>query len=137
MDGIGILLLLLGALAIGILGQKIRLLPRASGWVTGTVAAAIGGFAGSELLGTSGGWGPDVGGFLILPGLVSGTIFAAVADLLTRLLTPGPLGWHAEELLETAPGPTGPAPRRTRRAGPLVGRDPGGGRESAATAQRG
>lgn len=136
MDGIGILLLLLGALTIGVIGQKIRLLPRASGWVTGTVAAAIGEFTGSELLGTSGSWGPDVGGFLILPALVSGTIFAAAADLLTRLLTPGPLGWHSEELLETAPGPTGPAPRRRRRAGPAAGRG-GGGARNAATAHRG
>jgi len=138
MDGIGTLLLLLGALVIGVIGQKIRLLPRASGWVTGTVAAAIGEFAGSELLGTSGSWGPEVGGFIILPALVAGTIFAVVADVLTRLLTPGPLGWHAEELKDAAPGPIGPAPRLRRRAGPTAaGRAGGGGRGSTATAHRG
>jgi hypothetical protein len=139
MDAIGVLLLFVGALAIGIVGQKSRLLPRASGWVIGTVAAAIGGLAGSELFGARGSWGPDIGGLLILPALIAGTIFAGVIDLLTRLLTPGPLGWRSQELLTTpAPEPTGPGSRRRRRRGPAACRLAGGDRRNVpATARRG
>lgn len=95
MDAIGVLLLLVGALAIGLAGQALRLLPRSNGWLIGSVAAAIGGFFGSELLGAASSWGPETGGLFVLPALIAGAILAGVTDLLTRLLTPGPLGWHA------------------------------------------
>ena len=137
MDAIGTLLLLLGALAIGVIGQQIRLLPRASGWVAGTVAAAVGEFTGSELLGSTSTWGPEVGGFFVLPAVIVGAVFAVVVDLLTRFLTPGPLGWRSPELLAAVPGPTSPARRRRHRAGPAVaGRTGGDGRRSPATARR-
>lgn len=95
MDAIGVLLLLVGALAIGIASQAVRLLPRRNGWLVGSIAAAVGGFFGSELLGAASSWGPEPGGLFVLPALIAGVILAGMTDLLTRLLTPGPLGWRA------------------------------------------
>lgn len=138
MDAIGVLLLLLGALGIGMIGQKSRLLPHSSGWLTGTAAAAIGAFTGSELVGTTGRWGAEVGGLVVLPALVTGALFAVVADLLTRFLTPGPLGWHSQELLGPAPGPARPAPRRRHRRNPgALGQAGRGNRSVPAAARRG
>lgn len=94
MDAIGVLLLLVGALAIGVTGQAVRLLSRTGSWLVGAVAAAIGGLFGSELLGGASSWGPEIGGLFVLPALIAGAILAGVTDLLTRLLTPGPLGWR-------------------------------------------
>lgn len=95
MDAVGLLLLLIGALAIGATGQAVRLLPRTHGWLIGAVAVAFGGVLGSELLGAANNWGPEIGGLILLPALSAGAILAGVTDLLTRLLTPGPLGWRA------------------------------------------
>lgn len=95
MDAIGLLVLLAGAVAIGVVGQASRLLPRARAWRVGTVAAGFGGFAGSELLGPVSAWGPELGGLFVLPALLTGLAVAGLVDLLARLLTPGPLGWHA------------------------------------------
>lgn len=138
MDAIGVLLLLVGALAIGMIGQASQLLPRPGGWVIGTVAAAIGEFTGSELFSSTGDRGAEIGGLVVLPALVAGAMFAVVADLLTRILTPGPLGWRSEETPVDAPGWTGLGRRRRHRAGPAeTGRSKGGSRRSPATVHRG
>lgn len=67
MDAIGVSLLLVGALAIGIAGQAVRLLPRRNGWLIGSIAAAVGGFFGSELLGAANSWGRSLAGSSCYP----------------------------------------------------------------------
>lgn len=58
----GLILLLAGAPTLGILAQFVGQARSGYDWLISAMAAAVGGFVGSEWLGGVSTWGPDVDG---------------------------------------------------------------------------
>lgn len=83
------LLLIVGAVVIGVGAQlvgEVRI-----GWefaVTG-VAALVGGYLGSEAFGTLSAWGPAYDGLFIVPALIGALVLGIVVDAVTRYMTEG------------------------------------------------
>lgn len=84
----GFIVLLAGALGLGILGQFAgRARSGYDGLIT-AIAAAIGGFVASEWLGGASTWGPEVDGLFVLPGLIGAVILGAVVEYAVRAFSP-------------------------------------------------
>jgi uncharacterized membrane protein YeaQ/YmgE (transglycosylase-associated protein family) len=80
----GWIILIVGAFLIGLVAQ---FLPQARSyydWLIVGVAAGIGGFIGSELLGGLSAWGPEYQGLYLLPALIGAVILAVIADSVER-----------------------------------------------------
>lgn len=80
----GFILLLVGALLLDILHRTMHHAAPMSEWLTIAVAAAIGGFIGSEWLGVASTWGPQVNGLYLIPALIAGVITSAIAEQVMR-----------------------------------------------------
>ena len=80
------LILVLGALVIGIAFQFIGEPAWDFELVVGAVAAFVGGFVASEYLGTVSTQGPEYDGLYMVPALVGGIVVAGVLVGLMRLL---------------------------------------------------
>lgn len=80
----GFIILLVGALLLGILHRAMHRTAPISEWLAIAVAAAVGGFIGSEWLGVASTWGPQVNGLYLVPALIAGIIVSAVAEQLIR-----------------------------------------------------
>lgn len=93
MDVIGAIVLIVGAAAIGLLGQfAIRDARLSYEWVVTGVGALVGGYVASELIGAAGEWGPDAGGLFLGPALIGGLIVGGAVWLVTRNLVTAPAG---------------------------------------------
>ena len=79
------LILVLGALVIGIAYQFMGEPTSDFEWVVGAVAALVGGFAASEYLGTVSTQGPEFDGLYMLPALVGGIVVSGVLVGVIRL----------------------------------------------------
>jgi uncharacterized membrane protein YeaQ/YmgE (transglycosylase-associated protein family) len=77
-------LLVAGALVIGAVAQYIGRPGFSYDWLFTAAAALVGGWLGSEALGTLSTWGPAFAGLYLLPALVGAVIFGAIADVITR-----------------------------------------------------
>ena len=84
MGFLGLILLLVGALLLGILHRAMHRTAPTSEWLAIAVAAAIGGLIGSEWLGVASAWGPQVNGLYLAPALIAGVIVSALAEQLIR-----------------------------------------------------
>jgi uncharacterized membrane protein YeaQ/YmgE (transglycosylase-associated protein family) len=84
MDLSGFIILLVGAMLLGVLHRAMHRTAPTSEWLTIAIAAAIGGFIGSEWLGAASTWGPQIGGLYLIPALIAGFIVSAVAEQLIR-----------------------------------------------------
>ena len=83
----GFVIVLVGALLLGILHRVMHHTAPMSEWLAIAVAAAIGGFIGSEWLGVASKWGPQVNGLYLVPALIAGIIVSAIAEQLIRKRT--------------------------------------------------
>jgi uncharacterized membrane protein YeaQ/YmgE (transglycosylase-associated protein family) len=91
---LGVALLVVGAVVIGLIGQFLGEVRTRWEWLPDAVAAFIGGFIGSEMLGTASTWGPEWEGVFLAPALIGALIVGFVVDLVVRMATGGSLTGH-------------------------------------------
>jgi uncharacterized membrane protein YeaQ/YmgE (transglycosylase-associated protein family) len=89
MSAFAALLLIVGALAIGVIAHLIGTVRIGFEWLVTAVAALVGGYLGSEALGTVSTLGPVFEGLYILPAIVGALVVGFVVDAITRYLTSG------------------------------------------------
>ena len=81
MDAWGWVILIVGAIVIGLVAQYLMRRRVGYEWVVTAIGAAVGGFIGSEYhLGGLGEWGTEVAGMFIFPALIGAIILAAIVE---------------------------------------------------------
>jgi uncharacterized membrane protein YeaQ/YmgE (transglycosylase-associated protein family) len=98
MSTVAALLLVLGALLIGVVSQYIGDVTVGFEWVATGVAALIGGYLGSEALGAASAWGPVFDGLYMLPALIGAVVVGFVIDAILRYSTEGSYVRHAQPI---------------------------------------
>ena len=89
MSTLAAVLLVGGAVIIGIASYFIgEVRAGYEGFTTG-VAALVGGYLGSEAFGTLSTWGPEFEGLYILPALIGGIVLGGIVDAVVRVGTKG------------------------------------------------
>ena len=83
------LLLIGGAIVIGVVAQLIGEVRIGFEWIFTAIAALVGGYLGSEAFGTLSTWGPVHEGLFIVPAIIGGLVLGVVVDALTRYVTEG------------------------------------------------
>jgi uncharacterized membrane protein YeaQ/YmgE (transglycosylase-associated protein family) len=78
-----------GALAIGVIAQLIGEVTFSLQWVVTGLGALIGGYIGSESLGTWSTWGASFDGLYIVPALIGAVVVGGIVDVVVRSLTAG------------------------------------------------
>ena len=98
MSSYAAILLVAGAILIGVVAHFIG--DVMTGWEgpTAAVAALIGGYVGSEALGTLSTWGYAFEGLYVLPALIGGVILGFVVDAVVRYSTNGSYVHHARPI---------------------------------------
>jgi hypothetical protein len=76
----GYVILVAGALAIGLIAQFAGKSRTMFDWLITGVIAGGAAFIGSELLGTFSTWGPELDGLFVLPALIGGVVVGAIVD---------------------------------------------------------
>jgi uncharacterized membrane protein YeaQ/YmgE (transglycosylase-associated protein family) len=94
MGGVGLMLLIGGALVLGIIVQLIGDTRTGFEWLVAGIAALVGGWLGSESFGTASTWGPAVEDFYLLPALIGAVVVGGVVDIVVRTLTGGTYVHH-------------------------------------------
>ena len=89
MSTLAAVLLVVGALVIGVIPQFIGDVTVGWEWAATAVAALVGGYLGSEALGTLSTWGPVFEGLYIVPALIGAVVLGAVMDAALRYTTEG------------------------------------------------
>ena len=89
MSMLAALLLVVGALVIGVIPQFIGDVTVGWEWAGTALVALVGGYLGSEALGTLSTWGPVFEGLYLLPALIGAVILGVVIDAVLRYLTKG------------------------------------------------
>jgi hypothetical protein len=79
MGTIGFFVMLVGVIVIAVGTQSFGTARSREEWGVTTVAAFLGGFAGSELFGPASTWGPALDGLYVLPALIGALAIAALA----------------------------------------------------------
>ena len=79
MSTVAALLLILGALLIGIVSQYIGDVTVGYEWAVTGAGALIGGYLGSEAFGTASTWGPEFQGLYVLPAIIGALISNATS----------------------------------------------------------
>jgi hypothetical protein len=79
MGTIGFAILLVGAIVIAVGAQLLGTARSREEWGITTVAAFLGGFAGSELFGAASAWGPALDGLFVLPALMGALAIGSLA----------------------------------------------------------
>jgi uncharacterized membrane protein YeaQ/YmgE (transglycosylase-associated protein family) len=85
----GLVLLVLGAVAIGVVAQLIGRPGTGYEWIATATGAGIGAIVASEFIVGWQAFGPVWDGLALVPALVGGLIVGAVVDVMTRYLTGG------------------------------------------------
>jgi len=91
-------LLIAGALLIGVIAQFIGDVKVAYHWAVVAFAALVGGWLGSEALSAFSTWGPEFEGLFIVPALLGGLILGTIADVLLRYSIEGVYRQHPEPI---------------------------------------
>ena len=86
--------LIAGALLIGVLTLFVGDTRVGWEWATTAVAALVGGYLGSEALGSASTWGPAFEGLYVVPAIIGGLVFGVVADFVVRYWTAGSYSRH-------------------------------------------
>ena len=84
MDLVPALLLVAGALVIGVIAQFIGRPGFGYDWVITGAAALVGGWLGSEAFGTLSTWGPAFDGLYLVPALIGAIVLGGIGDIVTR-----------------------------------------------------
>jgi uncharacterized membrane protein YeaQ/YmgE (transglycosylase-associated protein family) len=83
------ILLVVGALAIGVIAHMIGEVTVGFEWATTGLGALVGGYIGSEAFGTLSTWGVAFEGLYVLPALIGAIVVGAIVDATVRYLTEG------------------------------------------------
>jgi uncharacterized membrane protein YeaQ/YmgE (transglycosylase-associated protein family) len=86
----GWIILISGAVLIGLALQFVPKARTMFDWLIAGVAAFVGGYISSELLGDFSTWGPQVQGLYLAPALIGAVILAVAVDSLERVVYPAP-----------------------------------------------
>lgn len=86
----GFILLLVGALVLGLIAQFLGQARFGYDWLITAIGAAIGGFVASEWLGGASTWGPEADGLFVLPALIGAVIVGALVEYAVRRLSSRP-----------------------------------------------
>ncbi len=89
-----VIVLIVVALVIGFVLQSIGDVTKGYEWSIAGLGALVGGWLGSEALGTLSAWGPEWEGMFLLPALIGAVIVGFVVDLVVRYATGGSLVHH-------------------------------------------
>lgn len=89
MTPLGLLGLVVGAIVLGLIGQFVGDTETPFEWIPDAVAAFIGGYIASEMLGDVSANGPEVEGVFVVPAIIGAVVLAVVVDLLVRMTTGG------------------------------------------------
>jgi uncharacterized membrane protein YeaQ/YmgE (transglycosylase-associated protein family) len=98
MTTLAAILLVVGAIIVGVAAQFIGDVRFSFQWIATGVAALVGGWLGSEALGTLSTWGPVFEGLYVLPAIIGGLVVAFVVDALLRYTTEGSYVHHAQPI---------------------------------------
>jgi len=98
MSTVAALLLVLGALLIGVVSQYIGDVTVGYEWAVTGAGALIGGYLGSEAFGTASTWGPEFQGLYVLPAIIGALIVGFVVDAILRYSTEGSYVHHAQPI---------------------------------------
>jgi hypothetical protein len=98
MSAYAAILLAAGAIVIGVVAHFIGEVT--TGWEgpVAAIAALIGGWIGSEALGTLSTWGYAFEGLYVLPALIGGVVLGFAIDALVRFSTSGSYVHHARPI---------------------------------------
>ena len=94
MGGAGLLMLVGGALVLGLIVQLIGETRTGFEWLVAGIAAVIGGWLGSESFGTASTWGILFDGLYVLPALIGGVVLGGIVDIVVRTATGGSYVHH-------------------------------------------
>jgi uncharacterized membrane protein YeaQ/YmgE (transglycosylase-associated protein family) len=83
----GFLVLLLGAVVVGFAAQAIGASHFSYEWLIAGIAAIIGAYVASELLGQWSTWGMEFDGLYLVPAAIGAVILGGIADLVVRMTT--------------------------------------------------
>ena len=86
----GFILLIAGAVGLGLIAQFLGQARSSYEWLITAIGAAIGGFAASEWLGGASTWGPEVDGLFVVPALIGAVIVGAIVEYVVRTTSPRP-----------------------------------------------
>jgi uncharacterized membrane protein YeaQ/YmgE (transglycosylase-associated protein family) len=89
MDLTAALLLIGGAVVIGVAAQLIGEVRIGFEWIFTAIAALVGGYLGSEAFGTLSTWGPVYEGLYVVPAIIGGVVLGVGVDAVTRYVTEG------------------------------------------------
>jgi hypothetical protein len=89
-----VIVLIAGAAVIGLVLQYVGDVTNGYEWSIAGLGAIVGGWLGSEALGTLSTWGPEWEGMFLLPALGGAVIVGFVVDLVVRYATGGSLVHH-------------------------------------------
>jgi len=92
--GTGLLLLVGGALVLGLIVQLIGETRTGYEWLVAAIFAVVGGWLGSESFGTASTWGLLVDGLYVLPALIGGVVLGGIVDIVVRTMTGGSYVHH-------------------------------------------
>ncbi len=98
MSTVAALLLILGALLIGVVSQYIGDVTVGYEWAVTGAGALIGGYLGSEAFGTASTWGPEFQGLYVLPAIIGALIVGFVVDAILRYSTEGSYVHHPQPI---------------------------------------
>ncbi len=80
----GVIILLVGALLVGIALQAILRAENDYAWLYTAIGAFLGGFVASEFLGPVSTWGWEVNGLFVFPALIGAVVVGGIVELVTR-----------------------------------------------------
>jgi hypothetical protein len=89
-----VIVLIAGAVVIGLVLQYIGDVTNGYEWSIAGLGAIVGGWLGSEALGSLSTWGPEWEGMFVLPALIGAVVVGFVVDLVVRYATGGSLVHH-------------------------------------------
>jgi uncharacterized membrane protein YeaQ/YmgE (transglycosylase-associated protein family) len=89
MSAFAAFLLVAGALVIGVIAHLIGQVTVGFEWATTAVGALVGGYLGSEALGTLSTWGWEFDGLYVLPALIGAVVLGFIVDAAVRYMTEG------------------------------------------------
>ena len=98
MSAYAAILLVLGAMILGVIAHFIG--DVMTGWEgpVAAVAALVGGWLGSEAFGTFSTWGYEFEGLFVVPALIGGIVLGFVVDAIVRYMTQGSYVHHARPI---------------------------------------
>ena len=89
MGYIGLAILIVGALAIGVIAQFVGETETGYEWLVVGVAAFVGGLVASEFISAWRGFDPVYEGLALIPALIGGLVLGLVVEVATRYATGG------------------------------------------------